>query len=59
MMLTDLQVFIDGSDGGMWAPDLDAEWPRILSGQSDPNYRFLRVSDVIELLKSYESTQNT
>lgn len=53
-MLTDLPIFVDGSDGSIWQLDSDSEWPRVLSGEVDRDHRYLRVSDVIALLNRYE-----
>lgn len=58
-MLTDLPIFMDGSDGSIWELEKDREWPRVLSGQSPREHRYLRVSDVISLLNQYESKKNT
>lgn len=56
IMLTDLPIFMDGSDGSIWQLDSETEWPRVLSGQSPREHRYLRVSDVIELLNRYETS---
>jgi hypothetical protein len=52
--LTDLPVFQDGSDGSLWECS-ENEWARILSGEIDGGQRFLKVSDVIKLLKAGEN----
>lgn len=57
-MLTDLPIFMDGSDGSIWQLDADAEWPRVLSGAVNRDQRYLRVSDVIALLNQYESKKH-
>jgi hypothetical protein len=58
-MLTDLPIFMDGSDGSLWPLDPETEWPRVLSGAVDRDHRYLRVSDVIALLNQYESKKHT
>lgn len=54
MNLSDLPVFADGSDGGIWELDASIEWPRILSGSVDSRQRYVKVSDVIELIRQLE-----
>lgn len=54
-MLTDIPIFMDGSsEGSVWPLDPESEWPRVLSGEVSAGNRYLRVSDVIELLRTYE-----
>jgi hypothetical protein len=52
--LTDLPVFQDGSDGSLWECS-ESEWARIMSGEIDGGQRYLKVSDVIQLLKAGEN----
>lgn len=54
MNLTKLLVFADGSDGSIWPLDPETEWPRILAGAVDSTQRYVRVSDVIELIRENE-----
>lgn len=57
MNLTKLPIFADGSDGAIWPLDPETEWPRILAGAVDSTQRYVRVSDVIELIRTIETNE--
>lgn len=49
--VSDVPMYLDGSGAGMWMVHPDLSWSEVLNGQQTRKRRYIRVSDLIELME--------
>lgn len=52
--VSDVPMYLDGAGGGMWEVHPDLSWSEVLKGQQTSTRRYIKVSDLIELMAREE-----